>query len=270
VNVDLRAAGSDYLRDRHARGYRLTRHRWLIASFLDSLECQGATTITIADALAFAHARPGTQQGWHAARLRVIRGFASYVHALDPAAAELIPAGLIAARVTRRIPYLYSQSQIAELMSRCGTLSPPLLAASMRTLIGLMAATGVRSGEAFALDLDHFCPDSSVMRVTGKYAKVRLLPLHASTVEALVDYRRVRAALSGVPPAGPLLVGARGGRLNANHARATFRAIANACDLPTRPGCSLPRLHDYADPRVMPTSAGSCLHEAVNVLTVSA
>jgi integrase len=244
VSVELRAASADYLRARRARGYRHGDHGWLIASFLDRLAAHDTTTISIADALAFAQARPGTVRSWHAARLSAIRAFAAYVHALDPAAAELIPAGLIPARITRRIPYLYSREEIAELMSRSVALSPPLLAASVHTLIGLIAATGLRSGEAVALNLEHLCVDPPVMTVTGKYGKQRLIPLHPSTLEALTGYQRVRATLTGTPPAGPLLVGVRGSRLNVNTARAAFRAVADTCELPTRPGCAPPRLHD--------------------------
>jgi len=192
----------------------------------------------------FADARPGTHGRWHAARLNAIRGFAAHVHALDPAAAEVIPAGLITARVTRRTPYLYSPEQILALMSAATTISPPLIAASMHTLIGLLAATGLRSGEALALDLDAFSLDPPILTVTGKYGRVRLVPLHLSTADAITGYLSVRAALTGRPATGALLVGARGGRLNKNTARSAFRRVASACELRPRPGCGPARLHD--------------------------
>lgn len=244
MSVELHAASADYLRARRVRGYRLADQGWLIASFLDQLSARDTTTISIADALAFAQAKPGTGRRWQATRLRTIRAFAAYVHDLDPAAAELIPTGLITAKVTRRIPYLYSQAQLAELMSQAAALSPPLLAASVHTLIGLIAATGMRSGEAVALDVDDLSRDQGVVTVTGKYGKQRLVPLHPSTLEALTGYQQLRATLTGTPSTGPLLVGTRGGRLNVNTARAAFRTVADACDLPTRPGCAPPRLHD--------------------------
>ncbi|MGH8055590.1 MAG: tyrosine-type recombinase/integrase [Stenotrophomonas sp.] len=244
MSIDLRAASVDYLQARRARGYRLADHGWLITSFLEGLAARGATAIGITDALAFAQAKPGTQHRWHAARLQAIRAFAAYVHDLDPAAAELIPDGLITAKATRRISYLYSHKQVTELMSRAAGLSPPLLAASVHTLIGLIATTGLRSGEAIALDIDNLSLDERVMTVTGKYGKQRLVPLHPSTVEALTGYQRVRVTLTGTPPTGPLLIGARWGRLNVNTARAAFRAVTLACDLASRPGCAPPRLHD--------------------------
>jgi integrase len=244
MSVDLHAACTQYLAARRARGYRLADHDWLIASFLEQLAAHGQDAITVAEALVFAGARPGTHGRWHVARLNAIRGFAAHVHALDPAAAEVIPAGLITARVTRRTPYLYSPEQIQALMSAATTISAPLIAASIHTLIGLLAATGLRSGEALALDLDAFSSDPPMLTVTGKYARVRLVPLHHSTVDAITDYLSLRAALTGRPATGALLVGARGGPLNKNTARAAFRRIASACELPPRPGCGPARLHD--------------------------
>lgn len=242
MSVDLRAAAAGYLAGRRARGYRLARYDWLLSSFLDGLEARGVTTITIADAVAFAQARPTTQLSWRATRLRVVRELAAHVHAIDPAAAQLIPARLIPDQTIRPIPYLYSQDQIARLMRAATRLPPPMFAASMHTLIGLLAATGCRSGEAVALDIADLDTDQRTLTVTGKHDRRRVLPLHPTVTEALLDYSRIRATHASA--IDPLLIGAKGGRLNATMARAAFRAIAEACDLPARPGCGKPRLHD--------------------------
>ena len=161
---------------------------WLIRSFLDDLERRGLGTITVADALAFARRRPDTDRRWHAQRLQVIAGLARYVHTLDPAAAELVPAGLIRARVTRRHPYLYSDQQIHALLAAAAALSPPPLAATMTTLIGLLAVSGMRGGEAIALDVGDPDADRALLTVTGKHGKRRLVPLHPSAVTALTGY----------------------------------------------------------------------------------
>ena len=242
MSVDLRAAAADYLRDRRARGYVLADNDWLIAAFLDGLAAQSQDAITVADAVAFATENPETTRGWQAARLRAIRGLAAHVHACDPAAAELIPAGLIASKMPRRIPYLYSEQQIADLMAGALALSPALLGVSMHTLIGLLAATGMRSGEAAALDVEDLDAERQVLLVTGKNRRTRRVALHATTVQALADYQQVRAALA--PPTGPLLIGSKGGRLNLNTARAAFRTLVDDCKLPVGPGCRAPRLHD--------------------------
>lgn len=243
MSAGLRAAARDYLAGRRARGYRLDDHEWLLGAFLDGLEARGATRITVAEALAFATARPGTQRSWQAKRLAVVRQFAWYLHGIDPAAAEPVPAGLIDARTVRGVPYLYSDEQIARLMSAAAMLSPRMLAASMQTLIGLLASAGLRSGEAGALDTGDLDAAAGLLTVTGKYGRVRLVALHSTTVQALTGYLRIRA--SRAAPAGPLLVGETGRRLNMNMARNIFRSLTRQCRLAPQPGCGAPRLHDF-------------------------
>ncbi len=157
MTVDLRAAAVEHLAARRARGYRLADHDWLIRSFLDDLERRGTTRITVADALAFASQRPGCHQRWQVTRLRVIRDLARYVHDLDPASADLVPVGLIRARVIRRQPYLFSDEQVRALLAAASGLSPTRFAATMHVFIGLLSVTGLRAGEAVSLavgDLD--------------------------------------------------------------------------------------------------------------------
>ena len=243
MSLNLRQAANDYLDERRARGYQLTGYDSVINKFFDALETRGVTTITLCDALAFAQEPANTSRHWHAWRLGVIRHVATYVHSLDPAAAQLIPPKLIRSTVTRRIPYLYSSDQVALLMKLTATLRPPHVALTMRTLIGLLAATGLRSGEAAALNVSDLRVDEGVLHVMGKYAKPRVIPLHQTTVDALCDYLVLRADVA--PSTGALLVGCRGGRLDVNAARAAFRILVNGACLAARPGGPTPRLHDF-------------------------
>lgn len=243
MSVELRAAAADYLAGRRARGYRLEDHDSLIAGFLDGLEARAVTTISVADAVAFARDTPAVRRR-PAVRLHVIRGLAAYVHALDPTAAELIPDRLITGRATRAIPYLYTAEQTVKLMDRAADLRPEPFAAAIHTLIGLVATTGLRSGEALGLNVEDLDRDGQLLRVVGKYGKQRLVPLHPTTIDAWDAYMRMRATTPAAPT-GALLVGPRGGRLNSVTAHALFRSVVNDCGLETRPGCSPPRLHDF-------------------------
>jgi integrase len=242
MSVDLRTAATDYLAGRRARGHRLADHDWLIGSFLDGLERRGVTTITVTDALAFAQAPSGTQRRWHGVRLHVLRGLAAHVHTVDPASAQLIPDRLLMAPYDRRVPYLYSEAQIRQLINRTEILTPPVMASTMRTLIGLLSATGLRSGEAGALDVEDLRVSEQQLAVTGKNGRERRIPVHASTIDALVAYQQTRAAAA--PSTTALLIGPKGKRLNMNYARAAFRAVVADCELTDRPGCGSPRLHD--------------------------
>jgi len=83
----------------------------------------------------------------------------------------------------RATPYLYSESDIAALIAAAGTLRTPHRVATFRTLIALLAVTGMRVGEAIGLDRDDF--DSVIGLLTirnAKFGKSRQLPLHPSTV----------------------------------------------------------------------------------------
>ena len=244
MSTDLRAAIAGHLAERRARGYRLEGRERLLGAFLDSLDARGQTRITVPAAITFATAPAGTARGWHAQRLAAVRSFAGYVHALDPSAADPVPGGLIPGRIARRVPYLYSGEETARLMAAAGTIPSPVLAAGMRTLIGLLASTGVRSGEAFALDVGDLDTEAQVLTVTGKYGRKRLIALHPSAAAALSGYLRFRGQHAAGGTAA-LLIGRTGRRLNGNTARRIFRSLAAGCGLEPRPGYGSPRLHDF-------------------------
>jgi integrase len=147
----IRQAIDDYLAVRRALGYKLEDHGWLLAGFASFMEAAGAATVTTGLALAWATQPQDALPSWHAARLRVVRGFARHLQALDPAT-EVPPAGLLACRNNRAVPYLYSEAEVAALMTATDSLRPALHAATHKTLIGLLAVSGMRLGEVIRLD----------------------------------------------------------------------------------------------------------------------
>jgi integrase len=88
----LRGAVADYLTIRRALGYKLREHEWALASFVSFLEDAGASTLTTELALRWACDTGGTE-GWKAARLSIVRGFAVYLRTID-GATEIPPTGL--------------------------------------------------------------------------------------------------------------------------------------------------------------------------------
>ena len=83
----------EYLRLRRQMGATLRAHEGLISNFLLSLETAGQGPITVEAAVAWAVLPTGASPRWRAYRLAVVRGFAAYVHAQNPALAPIIPAG---------------------------------------------------------------------------------------------------------------------------------------------------------------------------------
>ncbi len=242
--VDLRASAGQYLAWRRAMGYRLDRHDGLIGQFLDYLELQQEPRITVEHALTWACLPSRARPRWHTARLAAIRGFAAHVHAHDTEAAELIPAGLLPSRVKRAVPYLYTPAQITSLSHRARTLKPAVRGLTLATVIGLMAATGMRIGEALALDTTSLDVAGTTLAVSGKYGKQRRIPVHPSTTAALASYVRTSRGLVGSPHDQALFVTVNATRPLAGNVQKAFRALTTACQLPPGTGHNEPRLHD--------------------------
>jgi integrase len=238
----LRDALVEYLAVRRALGYKLLTAERQLAQFLDYLEARGEERITTELALAWA-TLPGGHAGYHAHRWQTVRRFARYLHAADPDV-QVPPAGLVSGRSRRATPYLYTDEEIAALLAAAEIFGTAHRTATFRTLIGLLMVTGIRIGEAIALDRDDLDERHGVLTVTGKYAKTRELPLHPSTVDALRQYLRRHDRPPSPPGEHALLISETGTRLlvaNVQHAFGRLRAYAG---LVPRSGSCRPRLHD--------------------------
>jgi integrase/recombinase XerD len=239
----LRKALADYLTIRRSLGYRLARPEKLLAQFIIYLEDAGAETVTTAHALAWAML-PAGNPSWHALRLSAVRGFATYLHTIDPSA-EVPPANLIPWRPCRATPYLYSATDIAALIAAAASLRFPLRAATYQTLIGLLAVTGMRVGEAIRLDRPDADLDAGVLTICqSKFGKSRLVPLHPTTVEALRGYLRLRDQPHPRPGTPAVFISPAGTRLMYCNVHSTFQRLARQAGLQPRSASCRPRIHD--------------------------
>jgi integrase len=109
----------------------------------------------------------------------VVRIFGRHLAVLEPAT-EVPPVDVLPHHYRRVTPHLYTPEQIAALMAAADALNPPLLAANWRTLIGLLAVTGLRTGEACRLDRDDVDLGQGVLTVRdskfGNYAEDAVMP----------------------------------------------------------------------------------------------
>jgi len=239
----LRKALADYLKVRRSLGYRLARPEKLLAQFIIYLEDAGAETVTTAHALAWAML-PAGNPSWHALRLSAVRGFATYLHTIDPSA-EVPPANLIPWRPCRATPYLYSATDIAALIAAAASLRFPLRTATYQTLIGLLAVTGMRVGEAIRLDRPDADLDAGVLTICqSKFGKSRLVPLHPTTVDALRSYLRLRDQLHPRPGTPAVFISPTGTRLMYCNVHSTFQRLARQAGLQPRSASCRPRIHD--------------------------
>lgn len=235
---------ADYLALRRALGYSLVRPEKLLGQFLDYLGSRGESVITLPTALQWAQLPVSSSSNWHAYRLGVVRGFASYAHQVDPAH-QVPPTDLLPQRSLRACPYLYSEAEIVALIGATASLSGPLRRATFATLIGLLAVTGIRIGEAIALDRQDLDRSAGLLRVRhGKYGKQRQVPLHPTSLTALSQYAALRDRLAPVQPTTAMFISAAGTRLLYCNVHATWKRLVGRAGLSPRSGTCRPRIHD--------------------------
>ncbi len=239
----LREVAEDYLRMRRSLGYKLEISRWQLEKFVTHLEQAEAATVTIENALAWATSA-GSDPSYWAQRLSVVRQFARHLQTIDPAC-EVPPARLLPYRAPRAIPYLYEPEQITALMRAAGGLEPPLLAANYRTLIGLLAVSGLRLGEAIRLNRADVDVRHGLLRILdSKFGKSREVVLHDTTMRALDEYARIRDRRFPQPRCEAFLLSLRGTRLRKNCVHDMFARLVQVAGLkPRSPRCR-PRPHD--------------------------
>ncbi|MBA3741450.1 tyrosine-type recombinase/integrase [Sporichthya sp.] len=233
-----------YLAIRRALGFKLEAPGRLLADFAVFTARAGIETVTIEVALAWAGLPAGASPVWINQRLGVVRQFARYLQTID-AAAEVPPTDLLPGRAHRATPYLYSEADIAALITAARDLPGPLRSATFATLIALLACTGMRGGEAMRLDRDDidWAGRRLLVRET-KFGKSRQLPLHASTLDALREYDLRRESLCPSPKTASFFVSVSGARLCHATVQPIFRRLLHEAGIEERAVGSRPRIHD--------------------------
>ena len=235
----LHDALTEYLAMRRALGTQLGWPESSLRRFVDFVEAQGAQSVTTELALRWAVQPQGVQRATHRRRLEIVRGFAAWLQATDPGT-QVPPRGILPARQRRPVPHIYSDGEIANLMAAAGRLrsASGLRPATFRTLLGLLAATGLRPGEAIALDVGDVDIVSGVLMVReSKFGKSRFVPLDESVRAALAAYAKFRDTVRPCRNTPAFLVTGRGSRLGPSTTRRTFARLCQAVGL-------RPRLHD--------------------------
>jgi integrase/recombinase XerD len=242
--MTLREALADYLRLRRQLGFEMPQDGRLLEGFVEFLERAGAERITTELALEWARLPTGTHPHYWHQRLSVVRGFARHLATIDPAS-EIPSKDLLPGHRPRIAPYIYTNAEIAALIAAAGRLRPLLRAARHQTLIGLLAVTGMRPGEALALDRHDVDLRDGVVHVrAGKQKKQREVPLHPSTIRALREYARLRDARFPEPSTPAFFIGARGRRMPREELNRTFTQLVREVSLDGRGVRARPHPHD--------------------------
>jgi integrase len=241
----LGEALTDYLQIRRRLGYAMPQDGRQLEGFVAFLEQAGAERITTELALAWARLPADAHPHYWRQRLTIVRGFARYLATIDPGS-EIPATDLLPASRPRLAPHIYTDAEIVVLMTAAGELRPPLRATRHQTLIGLLAVTGMRPGEALALDRHDVDLQHAVVHVrTGKQHKQREVPLHASTVTSLRGYARLRDARFPTSATPAFFISARGRRMSRSELNQTFTQLVDTIGMESCGARPRPRPHDF-------------------------
>jgi integrase/recombinase XerD len=269
-----------YLAARSALGLKDRGRKSLLQDFLRYLmETQYDGSIPCQVALDWAVTTPkarATGLAGPARRLSAARGFLSHLRASNPLV-EIPPARLLGAAKGRR-PYLYSSEQIADLLKAALTIRPrgSLRPHTYETLLGLMASTGTRVGEAIRLkiyDVELDANPSLLQIRESKFGKSRVVALHQTTAEKLRSYVRKRTSLGYSKRSDAFFVSERAGHLNYGCLVQWFTRTTRSMGMYPPDGRRTPTLHGlrhyFAIERLtLWCHEGACIHDLAPQLSV--
>ena len=246
----LREAIQQYLSLRRSLGFKLIKVESTLRSFVAFAEREAASHITTDLALRWVKLSTAKEPATLADRFNIVRRFAIWRSATD-VHTEVPPKNFMPYRYHRKPPYIYSDEEIQSLVGAARKLSSPkgLRAPTYATLFGLIAATGMRISEAVFLDRQDVDLKESVLSIRkSKFRKSRLIPVHVTTRDALLDYANNRDQIFHRLQSVAFFVSERGTRVTHWAARDNFAVASRQIGLRKkikgkRVGCG-PRLHD--------------------------
>jgi integrase len=238
-----------YIAIRRSFGYELSFAERVLRRFTEFADGEGADHLTVDLFLRWKkHFGSANSHTW-ANRLSMVRVFASWLQGFDPLT-EVPPPGLISGKPRRTRPYIYTDDQVAAIVTEAARLpsSYGLRGWTCSTLFGLIAVTGLRVSEALGLDDADVDLDHAVLTIRrGKNGRSRLIPISECAAARLSAYRAERIRILGASPAAFFLLEG-GERPTDCGARYNFALVCQRIGLRERQAFKKhgrgPRIHD--------------------------
>jgi integrase len=184
---------------------------------------------------------PGSREN----RFSVVRQFCRYLRQFEPEC--FVPDKMLTApRRPSQVPHIYSEPEIKDILAVARELPPSgsLRPKTYYTLFGLLYTTGLRCGEAFALNFSDVDFKQNLLFIRkGKFGKSRWVPISPSTSEVLQRYIEQRTLVAPATSEQPLFITPTGRRLYHTNVDLAFRQVLKRCGLRGGKGCPGPRLH---------------------------
>lgn len=228
-----------YILLRQTLGYKLRDKAANLRAFARFAADKGKTHVCVSTAVEWSSGAPSAYA--RHIRLRDVAHLAHFLHAEDPA--HEIPCDLLHVSRRRPLPYIYAPEEIVQLIGAARRLreSYPLRRQVYATMLGLIAATGLRISEALDLRLHDVLPDGVLQIRRAKFGKSRLIPLHPTVVTAFGSYLEERRRLAVTDD--HIFLSPANQRIHNVLAQYTFRRICRIAGIvPAR--IRPPRIHD--------------------------
>ncbi|WP_454830092.1 tyrosine-type recombinase/integrase [Paraburkholderia xenovorans] len=144
-------------------------------------------------------------------------------------------------------PHIYSEEEIEALLVTARQLPPAdgLRPVTCETVLGLLAATGLRISEALALRHPDVDLERGLLTIRqSKFRRSRLVPLHPTTTEALRAYARSRDKRLPSSRTDAFFVSDHGRPMNYRQIEYAFACLRVQLGWKARGGHPSPRIHD--------------------------
>jgi integrase len=247
IDKSMLTRAQQYVAYRRNLGFKLAIEGGQILNFAryaDSIRHRGPLTVDLA--LAWARLATDATRLYQARRLEIVRGFARYLSVFE--SQTQIPGNRLLGPAHRRTqPHIYSAASINTLISAAEKLAPTkgLRPRTYATLIGLMAATGLRTSEALHLLREDVNFEDGLITIRDtKFHKSRLVPVDDTVGRALRTYAAARDAHFCPGQSSAFLLGENRRALSGRTVHWTFRRLCKACGLRPAEGGNEPRLYD--------------------------
>ncbi len=248
AGTTVQAAVQRYLKERRQLGFQLTAPATELLRFARFADARGhAGPLTRDLQLEWARQHVRTSSAVTAARrIEILRPFAAYYRQFE-VDTEVLPTNALGRGHRRLTPHIYTNEEVLQLLRHTDRLGPvgSLRPLTYRTLFGLLAALGLRLSEALNLCVGDVDLEASTITVRKtKFRKTRCLPIHASVVRALAQYRHMRDTHADSDPSAPFLVSDTGGFLPKRTVENVFERMRPRLHWKARGDHANPRLHD--------------------------